>query len=358
MTRRSSPLKYYGISIYPSENGLQYEVTIDIAIIKLLIDSDPISSGDLKRRIEQNLDTKIKPKTYYNHLNRLVNDNILHKKDTGVRGKPSVFYSLAEEAKKRIKLQLLRIFPSYGTIKHMYFHLIFEGIAKGETCCCDSTDLDKRLSEINISKKDLSIDRIEKRYFKADLQQEIVGKTEILLPFNIFIHYGPIYNIRIVQTITYYKNIIHHTYREYATYRFSIPGIAINSFINKVSFTYKSHITEAFKLLLKNGLIKPKLKFGGEMRYVLADNPLDDLITDLYEFRRTIKEKEGKDEMRQAIEECQIKEMKNERLNIINYIKRKHEKTLKEYAFLSDVIQIFCPLLFPELPYREFMQIY
>ena len=100
MTKRSSPLKYYGISIYPSENGLQYEVTIDIAIIKLLIDSDPISSGDLKRRIEQNLDTKIKPKTYYNHLNRLVNDNILHKKDTGVRGKPSVFYSLAEEAKK------------------------------------------------------------------------------------------------------------------------------------------------------------------------------------------------------------------------------------------------------------------
>ena len=82
------------------------------------------------------------------------------------------------------------------------------------------------------------------------------------------------------------------------------------------------------------------------MRYVLADNALDDLITDLYEFRRTIKEKEGKSEMRQAVEECQIKKVRNERLNIINCIKRKHERTLKEYGFLSDVIQIFCPLLF------------
>jgi DNA-binding PadR family transcriptional regulator len=357
MSTSSRPLKYYGISTFPSENGLQYEVAIDIAIIRLLIKYDSISSGDLKRRIEETLDRKIKPKTYYNHLNRLVNDNVLNKKDTGVRGKPSVFYSLTEEAKRRIELQLLRIFPKYGTIKHMYFHLIFEGIAKGETCSCDSTDLDKHLSEMNISRKDLLIDSIEKKYFKAELQQEIVDETEILLPFNIFIYYRPIYNIRIVQTITYYKNIIHHTYREYSSYCFSIPGIPINSFINKVRFTYKSDITEAFELLLKNGLIKPKLKFGSEMRYVLADNALDDLITDLYEFRRTIKEKEGKSEMRQAIEECQIEEVKNDRLNIINCIKRKHEKTLKEYGFLSDVIQIFCPLLFPELPYREFMHI-
>ena len=155
MNRRSRPLKYYGISRFPSENGLQYEVAIDVAIIKLLIDSDPISSGDLKRRIEETLDRKIKPKTYYNHLNRLVNDNVLNKNDTGVRGKQSVFYSLAEEAKRRIELNLLRVFPGYGTIKHMYFYLIFEGIAKGETCSCDSIDLDNHLSEMNISRKDL-----------------------------------------------------------------------------------------------------------------------------------------------------------------------------------------------------------
>jgi hypothetical protein len=43
----------------------------------------------------------------------------------------------------------------------------------------------------------------------------------------------------------------------------------------------------------------------------------------------------------------------NSRIIAINEIRKKHAITLNEFSFLSDVIQIFCPPLFPELPYRE-----
>jgi len=43
----------------------------------------------------------------------------------------------------------------------------------------------------------------------------------------------------------------------------------------------------------------------------------------------------------------------NSRIIAIKEIKKKHANTLKDFSFLSDVIQIFCPPVFPDLPYRE-----
>lgn len=37
----------------------------------------------------------------------------------------------------------------------------------------------------------------------------------------------------------------------------------------------------------------------------------------------------------------------------VDEIMKKHKKRLSKYSFLSGVIQIYCPLLYPELPYHE-----
>jgi hypothetical protein len=90
-------------------------------------------------------------------------------------------------------------------------------------------------------------------------------------------------------------------------------------------------------------------------RYLLVDPALHNLLKDIVDFRKTIQQNEGKSERRQIIEESDMmKENKtNSRIIAINEIKKKHANTLKDYSFLSDVIRIFCPPLFPELPYRE-----
>jgi hypothetical protein len=49
------------------------------------------------------------------------------------------------------------------------------------------------------------------------------------------------------------------------------------------------------------------------------------------------------------------KRLSDRRNDMINKIKTKHVSTLKEYSFLRDVIQTYCPLLYPEIPYRDLM---
>ncbi len=129
MSPAQRALKYYGISEPPAENGLTYDTAIDIAIISELSVYDSPSSAELKRRIEKTLDRSIFPKTYYNHLKVLVSDNLLNRDDSAGIGK-LVFYSLTEEAKKRKPLRLLRTDPDYRLTKHMYYHLLFQGIIK------------------------------------------------------------------------------------------------------------------------------------------------------------------------------------------------------------------------------------
>jgi hypothetical protein len=95
---------------------------------------------------------------------------------------------------------------------------------------------------------------------------------------------------------------------------------------------------------------------SGHNRYLLADPVLYNLLKDIVDFRKTIQQKEGKSETNQIIEEFEMmktNDKTNSRIIAINEIKKKHVNTLKDYSFLSDAIQMFCPPLYPELPYRE-----
>jgi hypothetical protein len=261
-------LKYYGISEPPAENGLTYDTAIDIAIISELSVCDSLSSAELKRRIEKTLDRSIFPKTYYNHLKMLVSDNLLNRDDSAGIGK-LVFYSLTEEAKKRKPLRLLRMDPDYRLSKHMYYHLLFQGIIKNN------------------------------------------------------------------------RN-----------------RISIQDFINRSSI-YGQTLRVALTLLVDSGLLLSP-EASDHKRYLLADPALHNLLRDIVDFRKNIQRNEGKSERRQIIEESEMVNTKNKtnsRIVAINEIKKKHANTLRDYSFLSDVIQIFCPLLFPELPYRELMSL-
>jgi hypothetical protein len=192
----------------------------------------------------------------------LVGDNLLNRADSAGIGN-QVFYSLTEEAKKRKRLKLLRTDPDYRLIKHMYYHLLFQGIIKN-------------------------------------------GGNKI----------------------------------------------SIKDFINR-SPHYAQILRVAMTLLVGSGLLESDQK-----RFLLADPALHNLLKDMVDFRKTIQQNERKDERRQTIEESEMMEINNKtnsRIIAINEIKKKHANTLKDYSFLSDVIQIFCPPLFPELPYRVLM---
>ena len=116
-------------SLYKSRsvNGLKYDEQIDIAIINELHNSEYIGSSSLKRKIERTLGRTINTRTYSDHLKRLVTDNLLKKNDTGQRGKESVFYSVTEEAQKRLKLRILRIEPKHKLFKEIFINLLCVG---------------------------------------------------------------------------------------------------------------------------------------------------------------------------------------------------------------------------------------
>ena len=105
MIKRSARAKHYSLHEYtPIRNGLKSDKAMDVAIVDELACTKEINSADLKRKIERTLERAIKDKTYYNHLQKLQYEKIVHKRDTGDRGRRSVYYFLTEEVKKEYNL--------------------------------------------------------------------------------------------------------------------------------------------------------------------------------------------------------------------------------------------------------------
>lgn len=118
MIKRSARAKHYSLHEYtPIRNGLKSDKAMDVAIVDELACTKEINSADLKRKIERTLERAIKDKTYYNHLQKLQYEKIVHKRDTGDRGRRSVYYFLTEEVKKRVQLRLLRVYPDSIRLK-------------------------------------------------------------------------------------------------------------------------------------------------------------------------------------------------------------------------------------------------
>lgn len=188
-------------------------------------------------------------------------------------------------------------------------------------------------------------------------------------------------HVRIVEGTSYRRNMFYHFCREYPAINFTVQGMSIDDFTS-MYFVFKvkrEDAEEVFMMALKNGLIKPIMEFRNRMRYVLADDALKDLISDLNSFHRledefcyqkwnsictpTEEEQEGRKIFysdkklcerffnRAEINRSNFKKVQKTNDNLKNKyfkcIKEKYEKTIKEYAFLLDPIFkiVFPPLL-------------
>lgn len=132
-------------------------------------------------------------------------------------------------------------------------------------------------------------------------------------------------------------------------------GLSIRDLKKKFQgYTHLSDIIGS-QILVDNGLIK-SLRKG---KFIVSDPQLRNLLIDILGYRRIVKDKEGSEELRQIAEEYDMLEgerrISDRRNDMIDKIKTKHASTLKEYSFLRDVIQTYCPLLYPEIPYRDLL---
>ena len=209
---------------------------IDVAIINSA--SELITSGDLKRKIETSLGRSVKERNYFAHLKKMVKENILTRKDSGERGKRAVFYLLTEEAKKRKQLKLLRTDPDYNKFSQIYGNLLIRAIIEPGHYGCIYSGLNQLLSDIHANRRDLVIIRIEKKYSDIKSHIRIIGHRELsILPETLVIHYQPINNVKITETVTYRKNIYSQCiWEENSTYHFLIPGISPKDFRYKILY--------------------------------------------------------------------------------------------------------------------------
>jgi DNA-binding transcriptional ArsR family regulator len=390
---------------YNSEDNSNYDTSIDIAIINS--DCRSVSSGELKKRVEQILGVTIPPSIFSRHIKKMLSQNELIKDDTGKRGEKSVFYSLTEVVKKRRELRLLRLDKKQSLFKKIYTNLFLHGITEGDYYL--SPNLNEILSDIHVSNKDLVIDHIEEKSgseFDNDYSQ-LPNVQEKISPVLVIVYYKPISGVSIVESTNYRENIFYGNFTEYTAYSFHIPGMSIKNFASRL-YNFQPNIEdieEAFTLLLRNGILKPIMEFRGETRYGLADNGLEDLIDGLrlfykvegellyakwnylsgptfdemqrreaffidksscnkvfnkaelnrFEFENKIKGKNGTEhdllQLKRLIEE----DWKSSTYDYVGYIKKKHGKTIKEYGFLlEDILRIICPLLLQEFPVSEF----
>ena len=114
-----------------------------------------VSYLELKRRIEELLNRTISFDTYNVHLRKMLKENILNKQDDGKRGK-HVFYSLTEEAKKQIQLNLLGVNPEQIIFRRIYEKLFFYDVYhKSLNIISTEEELDRLLLEINATRNDL-----------------------------------------------------------------------------------------------------------------------------------------------------------------------------------------------------------
>jgi len=108
------------------------------------------------------------------------------------------------------------------------------------------------------------------------------------------------------------------------------------------------------KFLLKCGLLlDDEEDESGQKTYRFADSALHKLLKDLVNLRKKITKTEGKIDTAQIVQELKKDINLTSRMSAIEKIGKKHKKVLSKYSYLSDIIQIYCPLLYPELPYQD-----
>lgn len=384
-----------------SENNLEKD--IDSAIVNELDKYEPLSTNELNRRIENSLGRVIPSRTYYNHLNSLMECNIIKKQDNGKRGVESVFYFLTKEAKIQKKLRIIKTDPKRDSFRQIFINLFFIVLPKGQLV--EITNLAEISLKFQISMDimpPLMVEKSDNSSLSRDLtsldhEQTTINEIKELFRFAAIHSIPNSDKLRIAYLID--TDITHS-----AKYKIILPGTSITNFVTNLhNFKPRMDDTkEAFDLLLKNRIFEPLMEFNGETIYQIRDDKLNHLVCllsffytlenlfqlcikenmfdgnaadlkarrklfvsddalleikrvfDLRELRRyqmkraIIKRTSKKDFLETKDDACKMFEKSF--VLIASFIKEECKKTIEEYSFLSDIFKIVCPLLFEELP--------
>jgi hypothetical protein len=297
------------------KKGLPYKINIDRAIFHELNLYESLGSSQLKSRIEETLGS-ITTSVYYDHIKRMVKEGDLEKKDIGIRGKPSVFYSLSKDAKREYRLNIHRTNPEHTLFRKLYERLLFYEFDESPPSIISSEgEFDDLLqSEFNTTRDKLdwymegteahqSIiirevypalwghKRNEKHHARdmREYWEENDGQSRVMeeLTF-ICMPIKDNADVRIVKT-EYWEINKNGKHKKYDTdYRLELPGVATKEFLNNrfigIGNFREQDIEKAVSLLIKEGLLEHCMVFLGRNRYKIADQKLRHIVQILRTF--------------------------------------------------------------------------
>lgn len=371
---------------------------LEETILKILYDG-PMTSTKLKKFSETKMGQSVSFKTYSKYLARLLDQGMITIEHDKGRGSTKN-YAISSNGSRRYKLGLFKTNPNYLILKQMYINLLFKDMPFGTTF--GTGELEKLLSDLEISKNQLKICYIEKN----SLDQSLVSNLESpyferRFPVNLTIYYESIGGAQIKESIEYREHIYYHFYREMdSVFLYTLPGMSINSFIDK-RHKYKTtrQLIEAMFIILHEfGVIAPVGQFRGETRYVITDHELLDLILDIHRLNDLEKEfnsvwfrhfdKPNEEQLNKIklfypdekstndyLMKLEIQRFQNRKelrtkkgthyfesyrkrggflmnqfrlqeIDFVESMRKKHDKTIQKYEYLSDLLSFICPMLY------------
>jgi hypothetical protein len=292
------------------------EVAIDRAIFSELDSSESISSGELKIKIEKSLGRSISPSIYSSHVKKMLEIHDIDKTDTGLRGKPSIFYSLNKMTKREWRLNIHRLSPDQIKFRKIYEKIfLYELEGSPAFIISSKKDFDNLLrSEFNMTEDKLRWGRIadadnhvivdelygvysdtkvgkqKKKSHKKEMDEywkEKRGQKIILEEVErVCCPVRGNLDIQIVETEYWEINKSSKYKKNDTDYRIILPGVAINEFLdnNSIGVFNHSDIEKAISLLVREGMLEPCMTFRGEPRYKIADQRLRYFISTLRDF--------------------------------------------------------------------------
>jgi DNA-binding transcriptional ArsR family regulator len=284
---------------------LQYNKAVDESIINLLLDTNRLSYGDLKKQLDfvlaksKNGSSNKSFEMFDHHLKKLQADNILDRSKEGVNS----FYSLNENYKKQRLFDILGVHTDQIITRAIYaklFKMQIRDFPSYYQLHVNIEQLESYLKNRRATLQDMqeiysNRDRIENKRnaiitdYKLRQTGEIISKVE----------YATIDTDGNVTNVVYYLG--------------ESSGVYTSDLV--LDKLPKRKVEELLESLVESRLIQQVEK----VLLKIVDDKLRHLIHDFHLFK--------------------LFKLKN----IVTYIKQKHADTLKEYEFLHDTIKEIYP---------------
>ena len=247
---------------------------------------------------------------FWYHIKKMLEDNELNKtqdKTSSLKIKPE-YYSLTDVAKKRLHLNLLGVGDEQTRFRKIYEKLFFWEYFHTRPMPIPS---EQRLEEmLNHIKQGLPVSQVLSTLGWGQVTdssngflRDEVGSLRYQRYWNEKEEEGLLMIVQHVDSLYHVTTSpkIFFTKREYweatkyskkllfAKYTLNLPGVSKEEFLtyhnkfSEVKFT-DEEVGRAFLLLKESGLIKPHIVLENEVRYIMTDNELQELIKNISRF--------------------------------------------------------------------------